>query len=42
MDLPRVIQEEYIDFGIDLESDTKTMCIAPYRMSQGKLKEFKD
>ena len=40
-DLPRVPPPQEIEFGIDLEPDTKPISIPPYRMDQAELKELK-
>ena len=40
-DLPRVPPLREIDFGIDLEPDTKPISIPPYRMALGELKDLK-
>ncbi|XP_069150399.1 uncharacterized protein [Solanum lycopersicum] len=40
-DLPGVPPLREIDFGIDLEPDTKPISIPPYRMAPAKLKELK-
>ncbi|KAH0633421.1 hypothetical protein KY284_036207 [Solanum tuberosum] len=41
-DLPRVIHEREIDFGIDLLPDTQPISILPYRMAPTELKELKE
>ena len=40
-DFPGVPPLWEIDFGIDLEPDTKPISIPPYRMAPAKLKELK-
>ena len=40
-DLPGVPPTREIDFGIDLEPDTKPISIPPYRMAPAELKELK-
>ena len=40
-DLPRVPPPWEIDFGIDLEPDTKPISIPPYRMAPAELKDLK-
>ena len=40
-DLPGVPPLQEIDFGIDLEPDTKPISIPPYRMAPTELKELK-
>ena len=40
-DLPRVPPPREIEFGIDLEPDTKPISIPPYRMAPAELKELK-
>ena len=40
-DLPGVPPPWEIDFGINLEPDTKQISIPPYRISQAELKELK-
>ena len=39
-DLPGVPPLREIDFGINLETDTKSMSIPPYRMALAELKEL--
>ena len=40
-DLPGFPPLREIDFGIDLEPDTKPISIPPYRMAPAELKELK-
>ena len=40
-DLPGVPPPRWIDFGIDLEPNTKQISIPPYIMAPAKLKELK-
>ena len=40
-DLPEVPPLREIDFGIDLDPDTKPISIPPYRMTPVELKELK-
>ena len=40
-DLPGVPPLREIDFGIDLEPDTRPISIPPYRMAPAELKELK-
>ena len=40
-DLPGVPSTRAIDFGIDLEPDTKPISVTPYRMAPVELKELK-
>ena len=39
-DLPRVPPPREIDFGIDIEFDTKQILIPPYRLAPTELKEL--
>ena len=39
-DLPGVPTKREIDFGFDLDPNTKQISIPPYRMAQAKLKEL--
>ena len=39
--LPKLHPPRDIDFGIDLEPDTKTISVPPYRMAPAELKELK-
>ena len=39
-DLPGIPPEREIDFGVDLDPNTKPMAIPPYRMAPAELKEF--
>ncbi|KAH0698841.1 hypothetical protein KY284_013056 [Solanum tuberosum] len=41
-DLPGVLPEREIDFGIDLLPDTQPISIPPYRMAPAELKELKE
>ena len=41
-DLPRVLPEMEIDFGVDLCPDTQPIFIPPYRMAPAELKELKE
>ncbi|WMV51235.1 hypothetical protein MTR67_044620 [Solanum verrucosum] len=41
-DIPGVLPERVIDFGIDLLPDTQPISIHPYRMAAAELKEFKE
>ena len=40
-DLPRIPPERKIDFGVDLDLNTKPICIPPYRMAPTEIKELK-
>ena len=40
-DLPRIPPEHEIDFGVDLDPNTKPISVPPYRMAQAELKELK-
>ena len=39
--LPGIPSEHELDFGVDLDPNTKTISIAPYRMAPAELKELK-
>lgn len=41
-ELPRVLLEREVDFGINLFSDTQPISIPPYRMAPIELKELKE
>lgn len=41
-ELPGILSEREIDFGIDVLPDTKLTYIPPYRMASTKIKELKE